>query len=175
MGNFLSRARRRAMRAIGPTWDMAPPDSQDAPHDFANIPLTNIICGPAPRPDDVNPKDMAARDKVPMWSLPSIGAVHGAMSTGDGMRKGYKAYNWRDKPISMMEHIGAIERHIAALKDGEDYVTDGMASHLGCVISTASIILDAQQCGSLDDDRPTPGLTSAADALEDYRERNTES
>lgn len=29
-----------------------------------------------------NPKDVAALDQVPMWALPAIGAIHGAMATG---------------------------------------------------------------------------------------------
>ncbi len=125
----------------------------------------------------MNPKDKAAAAKVPMWSLPAIGAVHGAMSTGDGIRKGYGAYNWRIKPISMMEHIGAIERHIAALKDGEDFVPDSDVgiTHLGCINAGTAIILDAQQCGTLIDDRPKPGISTSADTLEDYRARITDS
>ena len=120
---------------------------------------------------EMNPKDEIALSKVPMWSLPAIGAVHGAMATGDGIRKGYGSYNWRYKPISMMEHIGALERHIAALKDGEDFTRDSNITHLGCVIAGASIILDAAQCNTLIDDRPTPGLHTVSDELEDYRDR----
>ena len=125
----------------------------------------------------MNPKDKSARTKVPMWSLPAIGAVHGAMSTGDGIRKGRAAYNWRIDPISMMEHIGAMERHIAALKDGEDFVPDSDVgiTHLGCINAGTAIILDAQQCGTLIDDRPEPGISTSADTLEDYRARITDS
>ena len=119
---------------------------------------------------DRNPKDQAALDKVPMWSLPAIGAVHGAQATGDGISKGYGAYNWRYKPISMMEHIGALERHIAALKDGEDFTRDSGVTHLGCVIAGASIILDAEQSNTLIDDRPTPGPSTVSDELEDYHD-----
>lgn len=139
--------------------------------------LTVTSKGRAGELPDANPKDKAALTKVPMWSLPAIGPVHGAMSTGDGLRKGYGPYNWREKPISMMEHIGALERHIAALKDGEDFTNDSNrgVTHLGCVIAGASIILDAQQCGTLDDDRPKPGLATAADKLEDYRDTASDS
>ena len=121
---------------------------------------------------DLNPKDQAALTKVPMWSLPAIGPVHGVMATGDGIRKGYGAYNWRYKPISMMEHIGALERHIAAMKDGEDFTRDSGVTHLGCVIAGASIILDAAQSNTLIDDRPQPGLHTVSDELEEYRGRS---
>ncbi len=119
--------------------------------------------------EDSNPKDQVALTKVPLWSLPAIGAVHGAIATGDGLSKGYSAYNWRYKPISMMEHIGALERHILALKDGEDFTRDSNITHLGCVIAGASIILDAAQSETLIDDRPDTGLRTVADELEAYR------
>ena len=150
-------------------WISTLPDVEDAPH--------------KPTQDDrdedwlTNPKDKAASTKVPMWSLPAIGAVHGAMATGEGIYKGYGSYNWREKPISMMEHIGALERHIAALKDGEDFVPDSDlgVTHLGCINAGAAIILDAQQCGTLIDDRPRAGVSTSADTLEDYHGRNSES
>lgn len=117
-----------------------------------------------------NPKDVAALDRVPMWALPSIGAVHGAMACGDGVEK-YGAYNWREKPIHLMVYIGALERHIAALKDGEWLTRDGgelPITHLGCINADSAIILDAHQCGTLIDDRPTiPGR--AGDTIEEYR------
>jgi len=121
----------------------------------------------------MNPKDKIALTKVPMWSLPAIGAVHGAMATADGIGK-YGPYNWREKPIKLMEYIGAMERHIACLKDGEDFTSDNPdnpVSHLGCIIADASIILDAAQSGTLIDDRPTPGPVTASDQLEDYHVR----
>lgn len=117
-----------------------------------------------------NPKDQAALDRVPMWALPAIGAVHGAMACGDGVDK-YGAYNWREEPILLMEYIGAIERHIAALKDGEWLTRDGgdlHITHLGCINANTAIILDAKQCGTLIDDRPTtPG--QVGDIIEEYR------
>ncbi len=105
-----------------------------------------------------NPKDVAA-------------VVHGAQATGDGIRKGYGPYNWREKPISLMEHLGAIERHIACIKDGEDYCKDSRVSHLGCINAGTAIILDAMQCDTLIDDRPKkPGRS--AEELEAYRAKN---
>jgi hypothetical protein len=118
----------------------------------------------------INPKDIAALDRVPMWSLPAIGAIHGAQATRDGIQL-YGPYNWRNKPISLMEYLGAIERHIACLKDGEDFTIghDGRpVHHLGCINANTAIILDAEQCGMLIDDRPVvPGR--AAETLEDFK------
>ncbi len=165
----------------GPPWGIHTEDPREAHHeaalaDDANVYMTRSGWHREPGADDTNPKDKAASSKVPMWSLPSIGAVHGAMATAEGIRKKYGAYNWRYKPISMMEHIGGLERHIAALKDGEDFVRDSKrkVTHLGCLNAVSAIILDAQQCGTLIDDRPKPGIATAADALEDYHGRNAD-
>lgn len=118
----------------------------------------------------LNPKDKAALDRVPMWALPAIGAVHGAQATADGIEK-YGPYNWRETPILLMEYLGAIERHVACLKDGEWFTNDpGVTpyTHLGCIIATGSIILDAEQCGTLIDNRPKlPGKSGTA--LEEYK------
>lgn len=115
-----------------------------------------------------NPKDLLAKGRVPMWALPSIGAIHGAMAINDGLKKGYGPYNWRDKPIEMVEYIGALERHIACIKDGEDIAIDSLVSHLGHIIATATIILDAEQCGTLIDNRPKIS-GHAAETLEDFK------
>lgn len=116
----------------------------------------------------MNPKDIAAKSRVPLWSLPAVTSIHGAMATGDGIEK-YGAYNWREKPILLMEYLGAMERHIACIKDGERCADDSRITHLGHIIANAGIILDAEQCGTLIDDRPkVPGQASAL--LEDYKQ-----
>lgn len=126
-----------------------------------------------PRPctvkvEGLNPKDARALDRVPLWALPTIGAIHGAQACGDGIEK-YGAYNWRDKPIKLMEYIGAMERHIACLKDGQWRAADSGFTHLGHINATSSIMLDAEQCGTLIDDRPArPGR--AHEELGAYRE-----
>ncbi|HNQ98366.1 MAG TPA: DUF5664 domain-containing protein [Trueperaceae bacterium] len=121
------------------------------------------------RASSSNPKDIAALDRVPMHLLPAAGAIYGAMACGDGAEK-YGPYNWRDKPISLMSYLGAIERHIACIKDGEDAATDSLIDHLGHINATTAILLDARQVGTLIDDRPrVRGRASAL--LEGYRDR----
>jgi len=103
-----------------------------------------------------------------MWSLPAIGSIHGAQATGEGLIK-YGPYNWRVRPIDLMEYIGAMERHIARLKDGEWRDKKSKCTHLGHIIATSSIILDAEQCGMLIDSRPVlPG--HATEELDRYEE-----
>lgn len=121
------------------------------------------------RSSSSNPKDIAALDRVPMHLLPAAGAIHGAMACGDGAEK-YGPYNWRDKPISLMSYLGAIERHIACIKDGEDAATDSLIDHLGHINATTAILLDAKQVGTLIDDRPRV-RGRAPEVLEAYKVR----
>ena len=100
-----------------------------------------------------NPKDAAAATRAPLHLLPSAGAIAGSLACRDGAKK-YGPYNWRDKPISLMEYIGAMERHIARMKDGEDFDDKSGVSHLGHIIATASILVDADAVDTLIDDRP---------------------
>lgn len=106
----------------------------------------------------INPKDMAALGRVPLHLIPSAGALHGAMACRDGALK-YGPFNWRAKPITMMGYIGAMERHIALLKAGQDHTTDSAipVHHLGAINATTAILLDAMECGTLIDDRPAGG------------------
>ncbi len=103
----------------------------------------------------MNPKDRAALNRVPLHLLPHVGRVHGAMACRDGAIK-YGPYNWREKPISLMGYLGAMERHIAAIAGGEwcSTDTDPPVPHLGHIVATASILLDAHEAGTLMDDRP---------------------
>ncbi len=120
----------------------------------------------------MNPKDVAALDRVPLQLLPGITSVIGAMACRQGAID-YDPYNWREKPISLMEYIGAIERHILRIKEGGWVDHKSAAPHLGHIVATAGIIEDARLCGTLIDDRPaTPG--KAGDIL-DYFEKDMKS
>lgn len=103
-----------------------------------------------------NPKDIAAQTRVPLHLLPPVGAIYGAMACREGGIK-YGPYNWREKPISLTEYTAAMERHLKAYRDGEDIDPKSQIHHLGKIIATASIMLDAMHCGTLIDDRPEMG------------------
>lgn len=117
--------------------------------------------------DGLNPKDIAAQTRAPLHLLPAVTLIHGAMACKDGAAK-YNAYNWREKPISLMEYLGAIERHIARIKDGENVDAKSGVTHLGHIIATAGILLDANAVGTLKDDRPKIGgiATKLLDRIE---------
>ena len=107
-------------------------------------------------PDVTNPKDLVGVKKVQVGLLPGAGKLYGAMAMEDGARK-YGPYNWRDKKIRMTIYLDAMERHLLALRDGEDVAADSGVSHLGHIVACASILADAVEGGFLVDDRPLPG------------------
>ncbi len=105
----------------------------------------------------MNPKDLAALDRVPLHLVPSLGEIHAAQACRDGAIK-YGPFNWRQEQISLTGYVAAIKRHCAAILDGEDVAADSGVTHLGHIVATAAIVLDAQAVGALIDDRPTvPG------------------
>lgn len=107
-----------------------------------------------------NPKDLVGLKKVQLGLLPAAGKIYGALAMQDGARK-YTAYNWRDKKVLMTVYLDAIERHLLALRDGEDQSSDAKVPHLGHIIACASILADAEAGGFLIDDRPLPGPAAA--------------
>ena len=104
----------------------------------------------------MNPKDKIGIKKVPMGLLPPAGKIYGAMAFKDGARK-YGPYNWRSAKVIMSIYLDAIERHLMAIRDGEDIATDSGVPHLGHIIADASLLADAIEGGWLEDDRPPKG------------------
>lgn len=113
-----------------------------------------------PTKQSQNPKDLAARQRVNIALLPSSGIIHGAMACMDGAEK-YGPYNFRDEKISFLGYISAIQRHALDLVDGEDCASDSLCHHLGHIIATASILIDAIENDCVIDDRPKKGRASA--------------
>jgi hypothetical protein len=107
-----------------------------------------------------NPKNVAASDRIKLSYLPPAGIIHGAHACMDGADK-YDPYNWREKQIALMEYASAMKRHIEAWEDGEDEASDSLCHHLGHVIATAAIMLDAIECGCAIDDRPKKGVAAS--------------
>jgi hypothetical protein len=114
----------------------------------------------------MNPKDIAALSRVPLHLLPAVTRIQGAMACADGAVK-YGPYNWREKPIALLFYLGAMERHILRMMDGEDIDPKSGLRHEAHLIATAGIILDARECGTLIDDRPAK-KGRASVLLEEY-------
>lgn len=110
--------------------------------------------------DRTNPKDLIGIRKVQLGLLPAAAKIYGALAMEDGAKK-YGPYNWRDKHVRMTIYLDALERHLLALRDGENDATDSLKPHLGHIIACAGILADAVEGGFLIDDRPLPGPAPA--------------
>lgn len=113
-----------------------------------------------PQATDGNPKDVEGRKKVPLHLIPAPAQVHLARAFNDGVQK-YGQANWREKGVNASVYVAAAQRHLALWYDGgEELADDSKVHHLGHAMACLAIILDAQQCGKLNDDRPyaVPGL-----------------
>ncbi len=113
-----------------------------------------------------NPKDKVGVAKVMTLSvIPSSALVH----LGEAMRygaleaplkdggHGYGRFNWRDTKVEALLYMDAAMRHGLNWIDGEDRAPDSKVHHLGHFMACAGIILDAMECGTLVDNRPTMG------------------
>ena len=102
---------------------------------------------------DSNPKDHAATTKLPLWLLSPAAKAWWSLGQLAGLVK-YGAWNWRKAGVRASVYISAIERHLEKFKAGERLSTDDKVHHLGHVMACAAIMLDAEACGKLVDDRP---------------------
>jgi len=103
----------------------------------------------------VNPKDAAARDRCPLDLIPGPAMLAAAWALKDGADK-YGPFNWRSVPIKASNYQAAAERHIKAWQDGERSASDSGVHHIAHAIAGLMILLDAEACGTLIDDRPPP-------------------
>lgn len=117
--------------------------------------------------DVANPKDLIGAKKVPLGLLPAAGKIQGALAMEHGAKK-YQPYNWREKKVKYTIYLDALERHILALRDGEDIAEDSGVSHLGHIIAGASILADCVAGGFIIDDRPTKGPAAKLLAEHDH-------
>lgn len=108
----------------------------------------------------LNPKDAVGQKKAPLHLIPVAALAAEAGAFRDGVRK-YGAANWRITGVQASVYIAAALRHISLWYDGgEDVASDSKVKHLGHARACLGIVLDAEACGTLTDDRPpaVPGL-----------------
>lgn len=106
-----------------------------------------------------NPKDIVGIKKPPVHLVPAALIINVAMAMKDGALK-YGPYNWRSHPVNLTVYIGAAQRHLLQLLDGEDEAQDSKRHHASHVAACMGIILDALATGNLIDDRPVKGAAS---------------
>lgn len=107
-----------------------------------------------------NPKDRIGVTKVPLTLLPPTPQAHTAMALLDGLLK-YGRWNWRKEKVAASVYLDACRRHIEDWNDREECAEDSGVHHLGHACACLFIIMDAQQCGNMIDDRAeVPGYCS---------------
>lgn len=132
-------------------------------HNHDIIDIENRI-DPSYRPDghtpasnkqdkDTNPKDVIGSDKLPLGLIPQTGLAHVALAFLEGALK-YGRYNWRIAGVRASIYYDAFRRHTDKWWNGEDVDPTTRIKHLASSIACQLIILDAELCGMLNDDRP---------------------
>jgi hypothetical protein len=108
----------------------------------------------------VNPKDIAARGKVPLSIVPPAALIEIARALQFGAVK-YGRANWRTLEPIASNYVDATMRHLAAWMDGEERAKDSNVHHLAHAAASLCILIDAMNCGTLQDDRPSLGPAAA--------------
>lgn len=78
------------------------------------------------------------------------------MALEDGAWK-YRPYNWRENPVEAMTYIAAARRHLADYLDGKNAAHDSEVLNLAHVMACCAIVIDADEQGTLIDNRPPAG------------------
>lgn len=104
---------------------------------------------------ETNPKDAAAIAKLPLHLVPGSMIAYAALAFCEGDLK-YGAFNWRVAGVRASVYLSAAERHLIKWRNGEACDPATKVPHLANALACIAIILDAQLCGKLTDDRPPP-------------------
>lgn len=116
---------------------------------------------------DTNPKDTIGSTKPGLFCVPETALFALGEAHCDGANK-YGPFNWRESGVRASIYLEAIDRHKGAWKEGEERSLDSDVHHLAHIMACCAILIDAQMCGKLVDDRPTP---PPADWMDGFRRR----
>jgi len=100
-----------------------------------------------------NPKDNQAISRLPTHLVPDTLVVYAATAFAEGDLK-YGQFNWRVAGVRASVYISAMERHLKDWKNGQDRDPVTKVHNLASAIACLGIILDAELCKKLTDDRP---------------------
>ena len=130
------------------------------------------VLSPIDNPVDDNPKTVYGTLKAPTHAIPPVAILHlgAAMETGENK---YGLFNWRHRTVSSSVYYDALQRHVLAWWDGETVDPDSGVPHLAHVMACCAVLLDAEQNGSLHDNRSE--IRGGAPTLMEYiRARRSE-
>jgi hypothetical protein len=121
----------------------------------------------SPEDEGTNPKDLLGLKKAPLRLVPSSLILRVARVMALGAKK-YGPFNWREKKIRLTVYTEAAMRHLLAFQDGEEFDPESGESHAAHVAACMGILLDAEACNCLVDDRHQG---PAADLLLEIQDR----
>lgn len=100
----------------------------------------------------LDPKGEIGKTKCPLHLVPPFAMAQQAWVHKLGADK-YGPWNWRSNHVCASTYIAAIMRHLNAWRDGETLDPESGRSHLAHIMASCAIMLDAENCGTLVDDR----------------------
>lgn len=107
----------------------------------------------APDVKDSNPKDRVATSRLDLSLFPDTAVAYGALAMTEGDAK-YGGYNYRVAGVRASVYVAAARRHLAKWFNGERCDQKTGVPHLASVLGCVAILVDADECGKLSDDRP---------------------
>jgi hypothetical protein len=99
-----------------------------------------------------DPKGQAGSKKAPLGLVPPYAMEQTAWVHKLGAEK-YGPWNWRKTGVCASTYVNAILRHLNAWRDGESLDPESGITHLAHIACSANILMDAEVCGKLQDDR----------------------
>lgn len=131
---------------------------KDRTHDdVANRALRDTVQPPAgpfrvTEEKSSNPKDAISDTKLPMFLVsPFVKMYYAIAMFLGGVKYGY--WNYRGVGARASVYLSALERHIDAYKEGQEYDPVDGTPHLANALACIGILIDAKHSGKLTDDR----------------------
>jgi hypothetical protein len=100
-----------------------------------------------------NPKDRAATDRIDLSLFPDTAVVYGALAMTEGHLK-YGGYNYRPGGVQASVYVSSCLRHLSKWWNGSNTDPVTKVHHLGNALASIAILIDALECGVLQDNRP---------------------
>ena len=110
------------------------------------------------------PEGPSDHKKAPLNNIPSTAKREMSYAFLEGELK-YGRYNWRMNRIKASDYLSAAIRHMDRYNEGETYDPDTLVHHLAYAMTRLAIIIDAEACGRLIDDRPEEPIGASAALL----------
>lgn len=104
---------------------------------------------------DTNPKTAVGRLKPQLHAIPPSALIALGLAMEDGLKHGLM--EWRGQTVNASDKYNKILRHALSWWDGQDATSDSKVSNLASIMGNCAVLIDAEICGTLNDDRPMVG------------------